>query len=180
MPKVKWGIDPDEPEELEQFAVYDGPDVRPGVYNGVLTRLTVKENRNGDDMLSGLFMIRESGKENDKDKYNGAPVWFNQNITEQGKPYTLAFLKSLGLTWTDFVKNTVTADADRPTQITKIGRIKFNDGNEPPLRVNLGMSRATPEYPAKIEIKQFMPPKDADAEWNDDADAGDDEEDPFA
>ena len=180
MPKVKWGIDASEPEELEQFGVYEGPDVRPGVYHGVLKRLTLKENSNGDDMLNGLFEIRESGKENDKDKYNGAGIWFNQNITDQGKPYVLAFLKAFGLTWKDFTTNTVTESADRPTPVTKIGRVKFNDGNEPKVRVSIKMSKATPEYPSKPDIGQWLPPKDGDAEWDDSDAAGSSEEDPFA
>lgn len=179
MPKVKWSIDPDEPDELEQFGVYEGPDLHAGVYHGILKRLTVKKNKNDDDMLSGLFEVRESGAENDKDKYNGAGIWFNQNVTDQGKPYTLAFLKSLGLTWRDFTHNTVTAEATRPTQIVKIGRVKFNDGNEPPLRVSIGMGKGNPEYPAKIEIKQFLPPKDGDAEWDASGDVND-EDNPFA
>lgn len=183
MPKVKWGIDVDEPEELDTFDVYDGPEPRPGVYHGVLKRLTLKENRNGDDMMNGLFVVQESNNDSDKQKFNGWGVWFNQNITDQGKPYLLLFLKSLGLTWRDFVSSTVTESAERPTNIIKIGRVKFNDGNEPKLRVQVKMGKASGDgqYPARLEIGQFLPPKDADAEWDSADDASDsDEEDPFA
>lgn len=178
MPKVKWGIDPDEPEELEQFDVYDGPELRPGVYQGVITRLTVQENRNSDDMLKAMFIVRETGE---KAKYNGAVLWANQNVTDQGKPYLLQFLKALGLKWADFTSRSVLEDAkERPTKVLRIGNVKFNDGNEAPVRVNVGMSRSTPEYPdRKPEIKSWLQPRDAEeADWEDGEDEG--EEDPFA
>ena len=176
MPKVKWGIDPDEPEELEQFDVYDGPDLKSGVYEGVLTRLTVKKNKNDDDMLNGLFVV----KDDTKPQYNGAAVWFNQNVTDQGKPYLLLFLKAIGLAWKDFTSRSVLEDSkERPTKVLKIGNIKFNDGEEVPVRVQIGMSRTSPEYPeSKPEIKQFLKPRAAEWDDSDDEDDGD-EERPF-
>lgn len=181
MPRIKWAIDDAEPEELEGFAVYDGPDLTRGVYDGVITRLTIKTNSNGDDMLNGLFIVRTTNPE--RKKFNGADVWFNQNITEQGKPYVLQWLKSMGLTWADFTKKTVTDTDERPCKVMKIGLKKFNDGNEVECRVQIGMSKATPGYPSKPEIKQFLKPKDEDEAWEDDeqGDAGEDgEENPFA
>ena len=177
MPKVKWGIDPDEPEELEEFDIYDGPDVKPGVYAGWVTRLTVVENRNQDDMLKAMFQVDETG---DKAKSNGAVFWSNQNVTNQSKPFLLRFLKALGCSWADFSSRSVLEDSkERPTKVLKIGRVKFNDGAKVPCRVQLGWSRTTPEYPdRRLEIKSWLPPRDEDdAAWDD----GDDgEEDPFA
>ena len=175
MPKVKWGIDPNEPEELEQFDVYDGPDLKSGVYQGNLTRLSIKENRNGDDMLNGMFVVADDTKP----QFNGAVLWFNQNVTEQGKPYVLQFLKAIGLSWKDFTDRTVTEDSDRPTKVTKIGKVKFNDGHEVPVRVNVGLGKASPEYPErKMEIKSFLTPRDAEG-WDDDDDDGDEGDSPF-
>jgi hypothetical protein len=174
MPKVKWGIDPDEPEELEQFDTYDGPDLKSGVYQGNLLRLSVKENRNGDDMLNGMFQVADDTKP----QYNGAVLWFNQNITDQGKPYVLQFLKAIGLTWKDFTDRTVTESSDRPTKVLKIGKVKFNDGAEVPVRVSVGMSKTTPEYPErKPEIKSFLVPRE-DEGW-DDSDDGEDDDSVF-
>lgn len=176
MPKVKWGISNDEPEELEQYDVYDGPELRSGVYQGNVLRLTVVKNRNDDDMLKVMFQVDETG---DKAKYNGAVLWSNQNVTDQSKPYLLQFLKALGLTWSDFTNRTVLEDGkERPTKVLKIGRVKFNDGNEVPCRVNVGLSKSTPDYPErKPEIKSWLLPRDAE-EWDDD-DADDDGENPF-
>ncbi len=177
MPKVKWGIDPDEPEDLEQFDVYDGPDLRSGVYTGVLTRLTIKKNKNDDDMLNGLFIVRDETKP----QFNGAALWFNQNVTQQGAPYVKQWLKSIGLTWKDFTDKTVTEDSDRPTKVLKIGRVKFNDGNEVPTRVQVGMSKKTDDYPeSKPEIKSFLPPREdeSDEDWDDGDDGGDESSKP--
>jgi hypothetical protein len=177
MPKVKWGIDPDEPEELEEFDIYDGPDVKPGVYAGNITRLTVVENRNADDMLKVMFQIEETG---DKAKYNGAVFWSNQNVTNQSKPFLLRFLKSFGCTWADFTSRSVLEDSkERPTKVLKIGKVKFNDGAKVPVRVQLGYGRTTPEYPERrLEIKTWLQPReDEDAAWGDDDDG---DEDPFA
>lgn len=172
MPKVKWGIDPDEPEDLEQFDVYDGPPLPTGVYQGNITRLTVKKNKNDDDMFNGLFVVDES-PEDGKDKFNGATLWFNQNITQQGSVYIKQWLKAMGLSWADFRDRTVLEDSkDRPTKVLKIGSQKFNDGVDVPVRVQVGMSKSTPEYPEKKpEIKSFLLPRDAEDEWDADADA---------
>jgi hypothetical protein len=171
MPRVKWGIDTDEPEELEQFDIYDGPDLKSGVYQGNILRLTIVKNRNQDDMIKGMWQCDDP----DKPQYKGAVLWFQQNITDQGKPYVLQWLQSMGLTWKQFTTQTVIEDADyskeNPSKITKIGTVKFNDGNEVPCRVSVGLSRSTPEYPErKPEIKNWLKPK------VDDWDAGDDDE----
>jgi hypothetical protein len=181
MPKVKWGIDNAEPEELEGFDVYDGPNPPRGVYVGVITRLQVKENSNGDDMLNGLFIIKTTDP--DKKKYNGCAIWFNQNITEQGKPYVLQFLQSVGLTWSDFVSRTVTDTAERPAKITKIGRVKFNDGEEVECRALVRPKRSTPGYPGgDPDIGSWLKPKDAEDSWDDDEDgddSADEDDNPF-
>lgn len=178
MPRVKWGIDTDEPEELETYDVYDGPDLKSGVYQGNILRLTITKNKNDDDMLKGMWQCDDPAKP----QYKGAVLWFQQNVTDQGKPYVLQFLQSVGLTWDDFIKRTVIEDADYskadPSKITKIGRVKFNDGAEVPCRVSVGPSKSTPEYPErKPEIKNFLKPKE-DEDW-DDGDGDDDGDNPF-
>lgn len=182
MPRVKWGIDASEPEDLEAFDVYDGPVPPRGVYAGVVTRLQIKENKNGDDMLNGLWVIKTTDP--DKKRYNGCAIWFNQNVTEQGSPYVKQFLKSMGLTWDQFIKQTVTDSNDRPANVKSIGRTKFNDGNEVPCRALVRPKKAQPGYPGgDPDIGQWLMPKDEDdSAWEDDeADEADEtDEDPFA
>jgi hypothetical protein len=180
VPKVKWGISNDEPEELEQFDIYDGPDVKSGVYQGNILRLTVIKNRNDDDMLKVMWQVAESGE---KAKYNGATFWSNQNVTDQSKPYLLQFLQSIGLTWADFTNRTVIEgkyDKQTASKVLKIGRVKFNDGEEVGARVQIGLSKSTPEYPERRpEIKSWLKPKEQD--WDDSGDDDDEggEEPPF-
>jgi hypothetical protein len=104
MPKVKWGLSSGEPDELEDFEVYDGPDLRNGVYQGKVTRLSIKgPNRNGDDMITGLWLADDP----DKPQFRGAPLWFQQNISDQGKPYIRKLMEAMGLSYSDFENATV-------------------------------------------------------------------------
>lgn len=180
MPRVKWAIDSAEPDDLEGWDTYDGPEIKNGVYDGVVTRLTIKTNSNGDDMLNGMWVCRDNRP--DKKQFNGYVIWFNQNVTEQGSKYVKAMLKAMGITWDDFVKRCITESDDRPTKVTKIGRVKFNDGAEVPMRVQVGTKPAQGDYPAKPDIKQYLLPREDDQNWDadDSGDDGDDEDDPFA
>lgn len=180
MGRVKWSIDSDEPDDLPVFDTYDGEDPPKGVYRFRLRRLTLKTNSSDDDMFSGLLVLSDTRP--GKKQYQGFTVWFNQNITEQGKPYLKQFLVSLGISWQDFMKKTIHDGAktdDRPAQITVLGGVKLE--KEPELRASIGMSKATPQYPAKLEVKTFLPPEDdADVDADGDPIDPDEEEDPFS
>lgn len=180
MPKARWAISQEEPEDLESYDVYDGEKPPAGVYAVKLTRLSVKANKNGDPMLNGLLIVSEP-KGAAKAKYNGYTIWFNQNVTEQGGPYVKQFLAALGLTWAEF-RNKCVLEGDMPqakdepaTRVMKIGSVKFNDGNEPALRV------ATKEgnyNGPKLDVSQFLKPRgvtdaEEDAAEEDDADNAD-------
>lgn len=178
MARVKWSIDPDEPDDLPAFDAYDGPDAPAGVYNFRLRRLGLKRNKNDDDMLNGLLVVHESRP--DKKQYNGFTVWFNQNVTEQGKPYIKQFLTSLGISWSEYMKKTIhdgdKAD-DRPAQITVLGGVKLE--KEPQLRAQIKNDTDQNGKP-KMSVAQFLPPKDEDEEEYDSDDEASDDEDPFA
>lgn len=181
MGKVKWAIDTDEPEDLQQFDVYDGDLPPRGVYRCVVKAGTfkVKTNKNGDDMLNGLLVIEET--KGDKKKYNGCPIWFNQNVTDQGAPFIKQMLKAFGLSWKDFVSKTVTDDDQDPPVIMKIGDVKFGD-KEPEVRILA--KRGSYNGEAKLEVASWLPPRDDDDD-DDDPDDGDngsdggDDEAPF-
>lgn len=177
MPKTKWAIDPDEPEDLEGWEEYDGPVPPAGIYVGYIRRLGVKENKNGDDMLNGLFIIDED-KDSEKSRFNGYGIWFNQNVTDQGKPFLKQFLGSIGATWSDFVSRTVTESKDRPTDVVSIGKVKLE--SEPEAR--LSAKRGSYNGEAKLEVARWMPPKtdEEQEEWDDsDAEPADGDEPGF-
>lgn len=170
MGKVKWSIDADEPEDLEGYDVYDGPDLPKGVYRFQLKFLRLKENRNGDPMLNGLLVVNDDRA--DKKRYNGAPVWFNQNVTEQGKPYVKQFLNSIGVSWKDFMSKTVMDEDTDPPTITKMGVTKL-DGSTL-LRALIKIQSG--EYSGP-QVANFLPPRDEDDDDTGDSDDGDDDGD---
>lgn len=184
MPKVKWSLGSSEPDDLEVGGFYDGEVPPQGVYHVVLKRLSLKENRNGDDMFSGLLEIREPA-DSPKSKYNGYGFWFNQNVTSQGAPFLKNFLvNGLGVTWKDFITRTITESEDRPTPVVKIGRVKIED-EEIPMRVSAKRGKDLQGNP-QLENPRFLPLKsdeEVDQEWDEDAEASadspDEDEPPF-
>jgi len=165
MPKVKsWGLsDNSEPEDLESFEPYDGPDPKKGVYKFRLTNFRVKANKNDDPMLNGLLIVTEDRP--DKKQYNGFAIWFNQNVTDQGKPYVKQMLNAVGVTWNDLMNNTIVegtwpeSSGDDPAPIAKIGRVKFS-ANDVMLRASIGLRRNQED--GEMEVKTFLPWKDDD------------------
>jgi hypothetical protein len=185
MPKVKsWGLSDDsEPDDLETYEPYDGEDPKKGVYIFRLTNFRIKANKNDDPMLNGMLVIQDGRP--GKKQYNGFPIWFNQNITDQGKPYVKQILKALGLSWSDLVNKTVIegdmpkSNDDDPAPIVKIGNVKFS-GNDVIVRASLGYRKDNTE---ELEVKSFLEPKDGDDEGGvadedaaDEPDAGDEPE----
>jgi hypothetical protein len=180
MPRAKWAVSTDEPEDLEPYDVYDGPKPPAGVYQTKLTRLSVKANKNDEPMLNGLLIVSEP-KASPKSQYNGYGIWFNQNVTEQGGPYVKQFLTAIGLTWAEFKAKTV-LEGDMPdtkndpaTRIMKIGKVAFNDGNDVPVRV--ATKEDSYNGAPKLSVTQFMGPRDrTDEEEDADDDTADDDD----
>jgi hypothetical protein len=129
MPKVAWGGDfgrDVETAEGGDFEPYDGPTPKKGVYITRMKLLRLKINSNDDHMLNGLFVIDEP-KSSPKSKYNGCPMWWNGNITEQGAGYINKFLDVLGLDRKAFWSGKVLHDGDGDGvktlgNVTKVGQ----------------------------------------------------------
>lgn len=75
--------------------IYTGDDPPKGAYKGILKMLTLKNNKNNDPMLNGLVEFRADKGDKKNTKYNGFGLWFNLNITDQGKGHVNQFLNSL-------------------------------------------------------------------------------------
>lgn len=71
---------------------YQGPKPPSGSYLCTLKQLTIKENRNGDNMISFVAEISDTGP---RAKYNGFPIFGQQNITDQGAGYVNQFLDAI-------------------------------------------------------------------------------------
>lgn len=187
MPKWKAGeiADISEPEAPEGFSSYDGPPLPfTGVFPFKLKLLRMKQNRNGDDMLNGLLEVYAPKKSDPKHKWHGAAVWFNLNQTEQGAPYTKAFLEGMGVKWADFVRKTLLDDSD-PPNVTRLGNLKLN--GEQTVKCALKGSKTSDKYPdKKAEVANWIPwkasedPDADDPDLDDDDDGADDDADDAA
>lgn len=146
-----------EPEAAGgDFETYEGPPLPlTGVFWFKLELLKMKQNSKGDDMMNGL-LVAEMPSNHHAAEYNGAPLWFNLNQTDQGAPYTKAFLDALGVSWKDF--NTLTildSDVDPPA-ITRLGKLKIVRGA---IRVKVSVSagKTNSEYPEpKPQPRKWM------------------------
>jgi hypothetical protein len=129
--KAKWGIGSDKPEDLPDFLTNDeileknGEKYPRGRFRLHIKEITVKKNNSDNDMMVIRCEVNETDKA--KKSYNGWFLITNQNITDQGKPYLLKFLKAIGATWNDFMENTRTTPETsvEPTKILSIGPVKF-------------------------------------------------------
>jgi hypothetical protein len=125
--KVKWAIGGVEPDDLPDFQSNDdivkknkGALPPKGRTRVLVKKVTSKENKNGDQMLTVTCEIAEKGSKAEQ-AFNGYAMWERLNVTEQGAPYLKRFLTAIGCTWNDFINKTVADETQDPMVITKIG-----------------------------------------------------------
>lgn len=177
--KVKWALGNNEPGDLEDFLTNDDIVKKNGLpakgtYTFAVKRLSVKPNKNGDDRISVMLVMKEpKGK---TAKWNGYLVWDGLNVTEQAAPFIKRFLGALGLTWADFMQRSKRDDQD-PPHITQIGKVKFEVGDDPTVRALVKILPADDfNDDAHLEIQRYLPADDED-EDEDDIEEGEDDED---
>lgn len=150
MPKKTFSIDTgSEPDDLPTFDDYTGPPLTAGVWGGKVVFVKIAQNRNDDDMFK--ILLRVDGMEGNRAKYNGAVVWVNQNVTEQGAPYLKKFLEAIGAKWGDL--GSVVTDESDPPIITKIGKLKLNGENPIVFVTKMG----TYQGERRAELARFLP-----------------------
>lgn len=177
--KVKWALGGDEPGDLEEFLTNDDIIKKNGLpskgtYTFAVKRLAVKPNKNGDDRISVMLIMKEP--KNKSAKWNGYMIWDGLNVTEQSAPFIKRFLKALGLTWADFMQRSKRDDQD-PPHIVQIGKVKFEAGKDPVVRALVKISPAD-DYndDAHLEIQRYLP-LDDDVFEDDEEEEDDVEED---
>lgn len=176
--KVKWAIGGSEPDDLPDFLSNDdivkknkGKLPTKGRTRVLVKKVTVKENRNGDDMLTVTCEIAES-KGKKPGPFDGYAMWERLNVTEQGAPYLKRFLTAIGVKWSDFIKNTVRDETAEPNVITKIGKVNLAK----PVEAFVSIRHTTDQNDEpQAEVGRFLPPADEDED--DDVDDDDVEED---
>lgn len=162
------------------FQPYDGPLPPKGtILEGVIKQFQIAKNRNDEPMLKCLFEAK--GNEDEKAKYNGLPVWWNGNITDQGKGFVNDFLVHLALfngvdpkrMKFDFWKKGPALESDKlPSPIKAIGTFAVDaNGMKSKISTRLGSYKGE----EKTEVGFWIIPKQPSdqAEQPGDTDAGD-------
>lgn len=181
--KVKWAVGNVEPDDLPDFQSNDdiikankGALPPKGKTRILVKKVTSKENKNGDQMLTVTCEISEKGSKKEQ-AFNGYAMWERLNVTEQGAPYLKRFLTAIGVTWADFINKTVADESVEPMVINKIGKVKLDRPVEAFVSVKHGVNQNDEEV---AEVGRFLPPADEDEPDDepdeDDEDTDDDED----
>lgn len=188
---VKWSIGAEDPGDLDEFLSNDDivlkntnkktkevawPGKGPHTFKVVQAR--VKPNKNGDDRI-GVMLVLQSKKGDDAAKWNGYMIWDGFNVVEgTSLKFLKRWLRSLGLTWTDFLKKSKMDDQD-PPHLVQIGKVKLEGGAKPAtLRATVKVAPADDfNDDEHLEIASYLPLDDEPDEPEDDDDEDEDEED---
>lgn len=169
--KVKWSISGDEPDDLPYFRSNDEIGLPPvGIYTFEIDRVLLCETQKGDERLVFWLRIDEKG---DAKKWNGYTVWEGFNLIPQSLPFLKRFLGILGLTWKEFINNSLMDDSADPPEVTKIGSVRFAGGRTK-VKVRAKTKHGTWDGEDRLEIARFL---SDEAELPGDIDAGDDADD---
>jgi hypothetical protein len=184
---VKWSIGADEPDDLDDFLSNDDIVARntpkKGSNKGVtnwpskgphtfkILRATVKPNKNGDDRIA-VMLVLQADKKSAAHSWNGYLIFDGFNVVEgPGLKFLKRWLKSMGLTWTDFITKSKQDDND-PPHLVQIGRVKIEGAAKPAtLRATVKVAPAD-DYndDEHLEIASYIPVEDEDDEPEEDED----------
>jgi hypothetical protein len=128
MPRMKWGIDDDLPEDWEEsdFEPYDGPEPPANkLLNGEVKKMWAATFSSGNEGLVVLFQA--DGNRGDRAKYDGWSTWERIPLIASMNWKYGPLLEALGITLDDVKRRTVVAEEDDNvgTPIIKIGKLKF-------------------------------------------------------
>lgn len=142
MAVIKFGniTDVAEAAEDQGSGFYSGPvPQEKGVYPCKLKKFELVTNRKGDPMIKAMAVI-DAPKGHKFAKFNGYAIWFQQNVTDQGKPFVNQLLNALSdgteensrAIRSAFWSGGMTAENKLPSEpsksagsILKIGPLKF-------------------------------------------------------
>ncbi|UVK63863.1 hypothetical protein SEA_LILYPAD_59 [Gordonia phage LilyPad] len=168
---------------------YQGPKPPSGSYKCALKQLTIKENRNGDNMLSFVAEIADTGP---RAKYNGFAIFGQQNITDQGAGYVNQLLDAISdgdssvkeEFWEGAVK---TKKAEKPDKngkpvyhVRSIGDFKVGSPDDLDIEIVITGKKGSYGGEYKLDAQGYGPASldlDGDDEDEDDIEADDEDDD---
>jgi hypothetical protein len=203
MPAIKFGNVTNvqgAAEELGGF--YSGPAPKEKTaYSCYVQSLELKTNKNTEPMVVGLAIV-DFPKSHKLAKFNGFGIWFQQNVTDQGKPFVNQMLNGLSdgteeqsakirkAFWTGgcVTKDPLPSKASSTAgPILRIGPLKLTDLEDKKIRVILFCKPDTDNKGNDIltVMRYIMKEVESDDEYDeeeydetDDDEADDDESDP--
>ena len=169
---------------------YSGPiPTERGIYPCYVKIFDLVTNSKGDPMLKGLAVI-DVPKKHKFAKFNGYGIWFQQNITDQGKPFVNQLLNALSdgsaehaakirkAFWTTGAQ-TEKALPSKPSQsagaILKIGPLRFMDLDDKKLRILIAGKPETYKDEPKLSAGKYVMKQNDEVNSDDDDEDDDDE-----
>lgn len=183
MPKMKWGDNEPDWDELDDaeyteggdFPRYDGPiPPKNTILHGSLKKAWAVDSQAGNKMFKVIW--EAEGNTGDKKKYNGLSIWENVVWTPQTKFRWQPWLDALGISLRDVRQRTVTAEDEDNVglPIIRINKLKF------PVDIRVVTDTDVYNGEKRAKVAEWLPPGDSDADDDDeDYDEDGDDEAPF-
>ena len=179
MPKMKWGENEPDWDDLDDAEYEDGPERYTGplppkntILDGSVKKVWATQSQGGNRMFKVLW--EAEGNSGEKKKYNGLAIWENVVWLPQTKFRWQPWLDALGISLADVRGKTIVAEDDDNvgTPVIRIAKLKF----PAEIRILVDHDKFNDEKRAKVG--EWLMPSDADVEDEDD-DEIDDDEPPF-
>jgi len=173
--KMKWGISSAEPEDLPDFKTNAEIGLPPvGLYRFRINRIRVVKNKNKDDMM--VIHLQMDNTQKNRAKWNGYFIADRQNVTDDAASYTKRFLTAVGVSWKEFMTQTVMDTTADPPEVSKMGKVVFDSAKRP---VHVWATTARDEYEGekRLQIGRYVKPvnEPKDEESDEDIDAEDED-----
>lgn len=183
MPKAKWGSDltVDDIEGAEGAnGTYTGPIPPSGVYLFDLKIMQQAKSKADNPKVFMVWEMAKTGGKKDQKKWAGAPLFDHMPVMKSAAFRAKAFCEALGVSYKDFLNNTVVEKDGDKINVIKIGKLVI-DGKK--IQAFINVKRENDEDNGERLVLSgggYLPKpdesdddSDADGDSDDDADDGD-------
>lgn len=178
MPKMKWGDNEPDWDELDDaeyneggdFPRYEGPiPPKNKILRGSIKKVWATESQAKSQMFKVLW--EAEGNTGDLKQYDGLTIWENVVWLPQTKFRWQPWLDALGISLRDVRQRTITAEDDDNvgTPVLRINKLKF------PADIRIVTDRDQYQGEVRAKVAEWLPPGDADndeedEDWEEDGD----------